>query len=188
MCVCMCVCVQSLSHVQLFAAPQTSTPGSSVHGILQVRILKWVVNSFSRGSSWLRDRNFISCISCIDKWILYHPCHLGSPVYIKHLPLNWPAWHSRSSLKGVKTWEPPVWVRRSTLPVLSSRRSVGRAGQPLPNPSLSENFFKVIPGKFQEHLFPCGQRPSGSQMQRHVPPLNLGRTDFAWGENQQAEK
>ena len=29
-----------------------SPPGSSVHGIFQVRILKWVAISFSRGSSW----------------------------------------------------------------------------------------------------------------------------------------
>ena len=28
-----------------------SLPGSSVHGILQARILEWVVVSFSRGSS-----------------------------------------------------------------------------------------------------------------------------------------
>ena len=28
-----------------------SPPGSSVHGILQARVLEWVVISFSRGSS-----------------------------------------------------------------------------------------------------------------------------------------
>ena len=32
------------------------SPGSSVHGILQVRILEWVPRPFSRGSSWPRDR------------------------------------------------------------------------------------------------------------------------------------
>ena len=39
----MCAC-ELLSHVQLFA------PGSSVHGILQARILKSVAIPFSRGS------------------------------------------------------------------------------------------------------------------------------------------
>ena len=34
----------------------TIPPGSSVHGILQARILEWVVSSFSRGSSQPRDR------------------------------------------------------------------------------------------------------------------------------------
>ena len=33
-----------------------SPPGSSVHGILQARILEWVGISFSRGSSQLRNR------------------------------------------------------------------------------------------------------------------------------------
>ena len=32
-----------------------SPPGSSVHGILQARILEWVVVPFSRGSSQTRD-------------------------------------------------------------------------------------------------------------------------------------
>ena len=32
-----------------------SLPGSSVHGILQVRMLEWVAISFSRASSWPRD-------------------------------------------------------------------------------------------------------------------------------------
>ena len=40
-----------------------SPPGSSVHGILQARILEWVAISFSRGSSWPRDRTQVSCIA-----------------------------------------------------------------------------------------------------------------------------
>ena len=39
-----------------------SLPGSSIHGILQARILEWVAISFSRVSSRPRDRNRISCI------------------------------------------------------------------------------------------------------------------------------
>ena len=40
------VAVQSLSHVQLFCDPMDcSLPGSSVHGISQARILKWVATS-----------------------------------------------------------------------------------------------------------------------------------------------
>ena len=40
-----------------------SPPGSSVHGIFQVRILKWVAISFSRGSSCPRDGTQASCIT-----------------------------------------------------------------------------------------------------------------------------
>ena len=39
-----------------------NSPGSSVHGISQARILKWVTISFSRGSSWARDRTHTSRI------------------------------------------------------------------------------------------------------------------------------
>ena len=38
-----------------------SPPGSSVHGILQARILEWVAISFSRESSWPRDPMQVSC-------------------------------------------------------------------------------------------------------------------------------
>ena len=36
-------------------------PGSSVHGILQARILEWVAMPSSRGSSWPRDWTHIFC-------------------------------------------------------------------------------------------------------------------------------
>ena len=38
-------------------------PGSSVHGILQARILEWVTISFSGGSSQPRSRTWVSCIT-----------------------------------------------------------------------------------------------------------------------------
>ena len=40
-----------------------SPPGSSVHGTLQARILAWVAIPFCRGSSQLRDQNWVSCIA-----------------------------------------------------------------------------------------------------------------------------
>ena len=40
-----------------------SPPGSSVHWILQTRILEWVATSFYRGASWPRDQTQISCIA-----------------------------------------------------------------------------------------------------------------------------
>ena len=47
----------------------SSPPGSSLHGILQARLLEWVATSFSRGSSQPRDR---TQVSCIRGQILYH--------------------------------------------------------------------------------------------------------------------
>ena len=40
-----------------------TSSGSSVYGILQARILEWVAISFSRGSSWPRDRTPVSCVT-----------------------------------------------------------------------------------------------------------------------------
>ena len=46
------------------ATPRTiSLPDSSVHGILQARILEWVAFSFSGESSQPRDRTLVSCIA-----------------------------------------------------------------------------------------------------------------------------
>ena len=40
-----------------------SLPGYSIHGILQARILEWIVIPFSRGFSQLRDQTQVSCIT-----------------------------------------------------------------------------------------------------------------------------
>ena len=40
-----------------------SLPGSSVHGILQTRILEQAAIPFARGSSWPTDRTRFSCIA-----------------------------------------------------------------------------------------------------------------------------
>ena len=58
-------CMRAQSYPTLFDPMDCSPPISSVHGILQARILEWVAISFSRGSSLPRDWTHISCISCI---------------------------------------------------------------------------------------------------------------------------
>ena len=58
LCVCLSRSVVSLSH------PMDCSPlDSSVHGILQARILEWVAVPFSTGSSWPRDQTRVSCIA-----------------------------------------------------------------------------------------------------------------------------
>ena len=42
---------------------ECSLSGFSVHGVLQARILEWIAIPFSRGSSQLRDRAMVSCIT-----------------------------------------------------------------------------------------------------------------------------
>ena len=65
-------CVLAQSNLTLCDRMDSGPPGSSVHGILQVRILEWGAISSSRGSSRPRDKIPISCISCVGSWILYH--------------------------------------------------------------------------------------------------------------------
>ena len=49
-----------------------SPPGSSVHGILQARILERVVMPFSSRSSHPGDQTWVYYVFCIDRWVLYH--------------------------------------------------------------------------------------------------------------------
>ena len=49
-----------------------SLPGSSVHGIIQARILERFAMPFSWGSSHPRQQTSITFISCVGRWVLYH--------------------------------------------------------------------------------------------------------------------
>ena len=66
-----------------------SPPGSSVHGIILVRILEWVAVSFSRGSPQPRDW---ICLSCIGRQILYHWATREAP------------WEHYSAIKRNEDW------------------------------------------------------------------------------------
>ena len=79
--------VASVVSDSLRPTPSTvAQPGSSVHGILQARILEWVAMPSSRGSSWPRDQTQVSYISCIGKRVLNH-YHHGSQAHWKSPPL-----------------------------------------------------------------------------------------------------
>ena len=73
--VCVCVCVsphmRSVASNSLWSM-ECSSPGSSVHGILQARMLEWVAISYSRESSWPKNQTHILYISCTGRPILYH--------------------------------------------------------------------------------------------------------------------
>ena len=69
------VCEVTQSCPTLCDPMDCSLPGSSLHGILQARVLEWVATSFSRGSSQPRDRTQISHIPgrCFNLWATYTP-------------------------------------------------------------------------------------------------------------------
>ena len=63
--------------------------GSSVHWILQARILEWVAISSSRRSSQLKDQTSVSCVCCIGRRIFF---------FLNH----WATWETLS-IKELKT-------------------------------------------------------------------------------------
>ena len=91
-CVCVCVCAQSCPTP--LDPTDCSPPGFSVHGILLARILKWVAISYSRGSSQPKDQTWVSGISWVGKWVLYH-C------------TTWAALVSQDMVS--KLWFQPAW-------------------------------------------------------------------------------
>ena len=74
------LCVHAQSHLTLCDPMDCSLPGSSVHGSFQARILEWVAISYSKGSSWPKDRTHVSCISCTGRQVLYH-CSTWAPIW-----------------------------------------------------------------------------------------------------------
>ena len=58
-----CCCLLAKLCLILCNPMDCSPPDSSVHGILQARRLEWAAISFSKCSSWLRDRTWVSCIA-----------------------------------------------------------------------------------------------------------------------------
>ena len=106
------VCLSHICSVLLCESMDCSLPGSSVHGILQARILKWVAMPSSRVSSWSRDRTCVSYVSCVGRQVIYHECHLGSL--------------SKQRVHGFSLAESLPGKKRSLLPVgLSSQGRVG---------------------------------------------------------------
>jgi len=76
-----------------------NTPDSSVHRILQARILEWVAIPSLRGASRPREWTHISYVSCIGRLVLYHYCHLGSPI--------------TAPLTGLSV--PNIWKKKGTM-------------------------------------------------------------------------
>ena len=78
-------CISPIQRVKVKVAQMCLTHRDpkdyTVHGILQARILEWVVFPFSRGSSQPRDWN-PGLPHC--RWILYQLSHKGSPMLVSH--------------------------------------------------------------------------------------------------------
>ena len=82
----------TLSCLTLCDFMDCSSPGSSVHGILQARILEWV--AFSRGSSPHRNQTWVTHIAgrLLTNWAISEAWF--STCFTKiNFPSLWPAFH-----------------------------------------------------------------------------------------------
>ena len=69
-----------------------SPPGSSVHGVLQARVLEWVAISFSRGSSPPRNWTWDSCTagSFFTDWATREAhIHVSNSLLITYIHTTW---------------------------------------------------------------------------------------------------
>ena len=100
-----CNVLSCLSRVRLFATPACSLPGSSVHGILQARILEWAVNPFFRvlPNPGIEFESVMS--TCVGRQVLFHQHHLealgctsrGKQTWVTEwgVHLGWLGWSTR---------------------------------------------------------------------------------------------
>ena len=91
----MCACPVTQSGPTVCDSMDCSQRGSSVHGLLQARILEWVAIAFCRGSSQPRDITWVSCL-------------VGG--FFTTQPPEKPMWHIRviSRLLFNVTWNMPL--------------------------------------------------------------------------------
>ena len=88
------------SHVRVFATLLSP-------GILQARTLEWITMPSSRESSWPRYWTHVFYVSCTGKQVLYHSCHLGSPITMfGHLLFKMMVQFSSVTQSCLTLWDP----------------------------------------------------------------------------------
>ena len=110
----LCLRVKSVQSRPTLCKPMTlcSSLGSSVHGILQARILEWVAIPFSRGPSWPKGPTQVSHVSCTGRQILYH-WPIGEAPSTFSSCVHWGCWGSSGRNKTTRS--PSVWTLTLTL-------------------------------------------------------------------------
>ena len=121
----MCMCGHTQLCPTLCNPMDCSPPGSSVHWILQARILEWVPIYNFRGSSWPRDQTHVSCVSCTGRWIL-HCFTWEAPEELLKVKVK--------SLSRVRLFATPWTVAYQAPPSMGFFRQEYWSGFPFPSP------------------------------------------------------
>ena len=115
-------CLDTKLFLTLCDPRDCSLSGSSVHGISQARILKWVAFSFSMGSSWPRNWARVSCCRWIfTNWAISFGAQTPMCEHIfQHLSPSLSHWEQgsarapekRPSPARLEGWGSPAYVAR----------------------------------------------------------------------------
>ena len=100
-------------------------PGSSVHGILQARILKRTAMPSSKGSSQPGDQTHVCLCLLHCRWILYPLSHPGTP----YLPQHLTNWAHPPMYTGLYSSDPVYWVVKRAGSVIQTCRFESRLFQ-----------------------------------------------------------
>ena len=109
-----CCCLVTESCLTLSHTMDWSLPGSSVHGILQAKIVEWVAIS-SMGSSWPRIEPNVSCIAgdSADSLPLSHQEACVRFREVKRRRQHSPqGWHSELSFRTSQGYEVSRWAEK----------------------------------------------------------------------------
>ena len=79
-----CIMLAAQSLLTLCDPMDSSWPGSSIHRILQARILEWAAISFSRRTSQPRNRTWVSCIAGRFFFFFLTICATREALWIAH--------------------------------------------------------------------------------------------------------
>ena len=167
-----CCCLVAKSYLTVCGPVDGSPSGSSVHGISQARILKWVAILYCRGSPRSRDQ---TCVSCIGKWILY-PCATWKALFFQFSSVQFSRSVMSDSLR-------PHELQHARLPCPSPTPGVYSNSCPSSqwcHPTISSS---VIPfsshlqsfpasGPFKMSQFSSGGQSTGASASASVLPMN----------------
>ena len=106
------LCAQSVKSCPTLCNPiDRSPPGSSVHEMLQTRILEWVAMPSSRGSSRAKDPTYISCIA--GRFFTAEPQGRPTPSLsmFKSVFFSLPLWNKNIPLGSYQKHQHKVVVR-----------------------------------------------------------------------------
>ena len=124
---------ESVSRSTLCDSMDCSLPGSSIHRILQARMLEWLAILFFKGFSWPRDQTLVSCLAgrsctiwagrealeCLNE-------HLVNTCYMSCMHILWCSYHQEVESRDFLVVQ---WLRILLLVLGRTELKFGQEGE-----------------------------------------------------------